>query len=503
MPGVRETLEQCLLICLAWAILWLATNDELGLHGTILAVSTLFATSIVSGLISEIAQLPSLVGMLLAGFTLRNVSETLNVDLFIVDSKWSSTIRSAALVIILLRAGLGIDMDKVYRLSTSVTLLALLPNVVEATFDAGLAVSFFGMPWVFAYMLGFIVSAVSPAVVVPSLLKLKEQKYGTEKGIPDLILAAASFDDVLSISGFGICLGLAMGGDESGESELIFNIIRAPLELIIGVVGGLALGKACTYIFPDSIVKEIPITDDDGALGMDIAEDVEVSVMAKARTKRDADTEEEMELQAEAEVDTYVQIEGKDISRVLLLIGFGGLAVFGGKRLHFTGAGALCTIVTGIFSKTVWISGEGTRKIESHLKMIWTNIAQPLLFVLIGASVSISFFDGRFIGRGILLLFLGLVVRLLVSIACVWTDKFNINERLFIAMSWLPKATVQAALGAVVLDNAEQINNGRNEDQIELGRQILTLAVLAIVTTAPFGAILIAFWGPKLLDKEG
>jgi solute carrier family 9B (sodium/hydrogen exchanger), member 1/2 len=463
------SLKQCLIISLAWTVLWLATDDNTG-HGVLLAIFVLFSSSVLFGFIAELVKLPSLVGMLVIGFVIRNASEA-QTNLFVVDTTWSSTIRYFALILILLRAGLGINMNNIRRMSVSVMTLAFVPNVVEATVDASLAVVLFNMPWVYAYMLGFIISAVSPAVVVPSLLKLKEQKYGTEKGIPDLVLAAASFDDVLSISGFGICLGLAYGGEGNGDGELIFNIFRAPLELFLGICGGVLFGKLSTYISPNP--------------------------------------------------------NNNHITKLLLLIGFSGLTIFGGKRLEFTGAGALATIVLGIVAKHEWIrSCDNSDKklvlvtsptnvntdindtinnievLELYLKDLWNNCGQPLLFVLIGASVSTTFLDGRFVARGLLLLFTGLCVRVSVSMACLRDDHFTIHERIFVSISWLPKATVQAALGAVALDKAYQLNSGENDEKIDLGRQILTIAVLSIVVTAPMGAILIAYFGPKLLVKE-
>ena len=178
--------------------------------------------------------------------------------------------------------------------------------------DACMAVVFFQMPWLWAFMLGFILSAVSPAVVVPSLLRLKEQKYGTKKGIPDLVLAAASFDDVLSISGFGICLGLSL----SDGSSLAWDLLRAPVELIVGIVGGMFLGWVGWYVTPGK-----PNTG---------------AGTPRTHHRGTAPNREEEEMKRDVLV------------RTALLLLMGCLVVFGGKKVHLTGAGALAVIVMGL-----------------------------------------------------------------------------------------------------------------------------------------------------------
>ena len=521
---LHETGIHCLLVALAWSCSWLATSDDYG-YGILSALFSLLAAAIIAGNFVKFIELPSLVGMIMVGFLIRNSTEFSGSSLYIIDSGWSSAIRSCALVVILLRAGLGIDIDNVRRLSWSVLRLAILPNLIEATVDALLAVTLFDMPWAFAFMLGFIISAVSPAVVVPSLLKLKEQNFGTEKGIPDLVLAAASFDDVLSISGFGISLGLgfaSIDGDDKRNS-IVFDIFRAPLEIALGIIGGIVFAKICSYITP-AIVSHNAVDNDshDSEDHTNTSYDIEITELPSSTSKngsmsqRDEDDsvnkltneEETCHIEKDRKEQPFVIMGGSHMNRLSLLLGFGGFVYFGGKKVDFTGAGALGIIVLGIVAKIDWCKYSGNenevKAIESSLKNVWLSVAQPWLFALIGASVSTSYLDGRFVGRGILLLFVGLIARLLTSVLCVWSGEFNMRERVFIAISWLPKATVQAALGAVVLDRARETTGGsiENSEQIELGRQILTLAALSIMITAPVGAVLIGFSGPKLLQQQ-
>jgi NhaP-type Na+/H+ or K+/H+ antiporter len=414
---------------------------------------------------------------------------------FVVDGAWSAALRSVALVVILARAGLGLDLANVYRLSASVLRLAALPNLAEAAVDAAMARALLGMPWLWACMTGFVLSAVSPAVVVPSLLRLKDMRYGTAKGIPDLVLAAASFDDVLSISGFGICLGLAFsavdaadggGGDQGGGGRLAWDILRGPVELLVGILGGVLIGWICGVLGQHAPVSPLP--------------------GRPARTPLTASEKRKMHSQL-----AWL--------RIALVMGFGCLAVFGGIRTHFTGAGALAVIIEGLVAKRVWSKGSDknaiTRIVSAHLKAFWVGAAEPFLFVLIGASVSVTFLNGTIVGQSLAVLIVGLCVRLLVSVLCVYTKQFTQGERLFISMAWLPKATVQAAIGAVALDaararlldlekthlaNSTAISEAKTN--VQHGQNILTLAVLAILVTAPIGAALIALCGPRLLDRE-
>ena len=477
-PGLsrRNAFASMLLLPLFWLCMWLVSGDAYGLPGGVLfALCVLFGAARAAGSLVQLVGLPPLFGMLVVGFTLRVISDVVKSNVFVVNGAWSASLRSISLVVILTRAGLGLDLANLYKLSASVLRLAAIPNILEATTDAILAHVILRIPWLWAFMLGFVVSAVSPAVVVPSLLRLKDMRYGTEKGIPDLVLAAASFDDVLSISGFGICLGLVF---TDGSTGLAWDIMRGPVELLTGIFLGMIIGLICGYLgqyLPTSPGKN------------------------KSQSQPD-----------------YMHLT---TIRICLVMGFGCCAVFGGMKLHFTGAGALAVIIGGVTCKQMWSHGADngviTGMVGAQLKEYWKSVAEPLLFVLIGASVSVTFLDGTKLGQSLLILVIGLCVRLLMSILCVFTNQFTSGERLFISMAWLPKATVQAAIGAVALDAAKtQLTNAKEtytdnstqvymaKESVEYVQSILTIAVLSILVTAPIGAALIAVCGPRLLSKE-
>ena len=310
-----QLLGRLLLLPLLWLVLWLGSTDQHGLPGGVLfSLTTLFTTSILSGKLVQLCGVPPLLGMLLVGFIFRLFSDVAGNTIFIVPPIWSSSLRAGALVVILARAGLGLDLDNLRRLSWSVLRLACLPNLSEAIVDAFVATLLFQMPWLWALMLGFVLSAVSPAVVVPTLLRLKDQRYGTKKGIPDLVLAAASFDDVLSISGFGICLGLSLSGGES----VVWDVLRAPVELIAGISVGMLLGWAGCRM------TSFSVGGGDSSSGSSLTGSEREAMRIKRKERR---------------------VE-ESLVRTSLLLLMGCLVVLLGKRIHFAGAGALAVIVS-------------------------------------------------------------------------------------------------------------------------------------------------------------
>lgn len=399
----------------------------------IIALVLLLVVAAGGGWVASHVRMPPLLGMLVAGFLLRNLPGEL---LQALPERWSVALRLLALTVILLRAGLGLDLDALQRLQGAFLRLAFLPNLAEALTVAVVSHVLLGLPLLWGFLLGFVIAAVSPAVVVPSLLELQIRGYGVAKGIPTMVLAAASFDDVLSITGFGICLSLVFGGQ--GDISLAVSLIRAPMELLFGLGGGLLAGLVCIGL------RKTPVW-----------------------------------------------------LRFAVLLGAGLAAVFAGWRLDMTGGGSLAAMTMGAVAARGWQASPDP--IAMAIGKVWT-FAQPMLFGLIGAAVVFAAIEPAYIGRGLLVLAAGLLVRLTVSFVSVLGVGLSRHERLFVALAWLPKATVQAAVGALALDLARHYQAG---PQAELyGIQVLTLAVLAIICTAPVGAIAISWSGPRWLQRQ-
>ena len=397
-----------------------------------MALALLFAAAAGGGWVASRCRMPPLVGMLAAGFALRNLPGDW---LQALPDHWSSALRLLALTVLLLRAGLGLDIAALQRLRGVLLRLAFLPNLAEALTIAAVAYVALGLPPLWCILLGFVIAAVSLAVVVPGLLELQLQGYGVAQGIPTIVLAAASFDNVISITGFGICLSLLFGGQ--GDMGVAASLLRAPLEVALGLGAGVALGLACAGL-----------------------------------------------RQAHA----WLR------ATVLLLLGLA--VVCAGWLAGMTGGGSLAVMTMGAAAARGW---RQTRDpVSALMGRLWT-LSQPFLFGLIGAAVVLAQIDLVYIWVGLMTLTLGLCVRLVVTYAAVRRTGFNLRERLFIALAWLPKATVQAAVGALALDLARQYHAGPHAEMY--GLQVLTLAVLAIMTTAPIGALAMAWSGPRWLQR--
>jgi len=368
----------------------------------------------------------------------------------------SSVLRLLSLTIILCRAGLGSDLVALRRLASLVGRLSSLPCCAEALVIAGLSTVLLDFPLSWAVMLGFIVAAVSPAVVVPSLLALQERGYGVGAGIPTMVVAAAALDDVFSIAGFGICLGFAI---PSGGAPLWFDILRAPVELIVGFLGGL-LGAALLLILLPSGVTTSSSGDEVSSPTASVHES---------------------------------QRESLKKSGGLTLLAVTG--AFGLKKAGLSGASALAVLVLSGVAAQGWASA--AKPVAVVFDLAWSTLAQPCLFGLVGAAIDVRALDLTVLAYGVGMLACSLVVRCCVTYFAVLGGGLSRQERLFTALAWLPKATVQAALGAIPLDEA------RDDRERQLGRDVLAIAMLAVVCTAPIGASLIFFTGPKLLSMEG
>lgn len=397
------------------------------------ALVLLFLVAIGGGYIAKRVRMPPLLGMLFAGLVLRNMSSN---PLESLPGSWSLALRLVALTVILLRAGLGLDLDALASLRGAFLRLAFLPNLSEAFTVALVANIFLDMPMVWGLLLGFVVAAVSPAVVVPSLLDLQQRGYGVSKGIPTMVLAAASFDDVLSITGFGAMLSLIFGS--RSDAGLAESLLRAPIELLGGLGVGVLVGMIC------------------GAI-----------------------------------------LRAPDWLRFGLLLGFGLAVVFGGWAAGLAGGGSLAAMTMGAVAGRRWLGA--SMPVARTLGRLW-SVAQPILFGLIGAAVTLSVVEPTYIARGLVILVIGLAVRLLVTYLSVTPDRFTTRERLFVALAWIPKATVQAAIGVLALDLAKEYEAGAQAETY--GIQVVTVAVLAIIVTAPIGALAIASTGPRWLQKD-
>lgn len=430
--------------------LWATSLGMLGAvaqppNGTIFVLIILVVFALFFGWVFSLVNLPPLLGMLLTGIVIKNLPG------MTFDSYWTPTsgiLRGIALVVILMRAGLGLDPQALKRLSGMVFRLAFTPCLAETVTVAIASHFLLGFPWMWGFMLGFVLAAVSPAVVVPCLLGLQERGFGVDKGIPTLVIAAASVDDVLAISGFTILLGITF----KPHQDLLTIIFQGPKEAIIGLLFGVIWALLAVFF---------PGNDD----------------------------------------------QNKGRFRFIVLFLGGLLAYFGSKAVHLDGSGALAVLVMAFVAGIGWRKRgwENDNFVTSTLADFWL-IFQPILFGLIGTEIQVNELDSNTVGLGIAVLAIGLTIRLISSYLAVLGGDLTLKEQIFVALAWLPKATVQAALGPVALDNlySSELDEESELFQMrrELGHKVLTIAVLVILITAPLGSIAITLTGPRLLKKS-
>jgi len=425
-------------------------------QGAFLSVMVVVALSLVGGWIVSLVKMPPLLGMLLIGILLRNIPHVSTVVTDGLDPAWSSVLRKIALAVILLRAGLGLNPAALKKMPLVIFNLSFTPCVAETAIITVLSVLCLGVPWLWAAMIGFCLSAVSPAVVVPCLLALQGNGFGVDQGVPTLVMASASCNDVIAISAFTIILGITF----NPSADVTWTSLQGPLEVLIGLSFGVIWGLLCTWF---------PSRPQDGS-------------------------------------------EPSTVYRVCLLGGGSLVALFGSNLIDFPGSGALAVLVMGFVAGVGWRGDTGSNAVPKVLAGLWI-VFQPILFGLIGTEIHITELEPETLGWGFLILIGGLIIRIIVTYLSVFGARLDHREKLFVALAWIPKATVQAAIGPLALDMANDAlgNAGDNvseedlsilQERVLLGKQLLTIAVLSIIITAPVGALAIMTAGPRLLKTS-
>ena len=415
----------------------------------------LWTLAISGGSISKVLGLPPLVGHLVSGIVLSNVT----VSTFDLPDVWHARIRSSGLVVILLRSGLDINYQKVRKAGSVAFRLTILPALFEALITALASVIILGMAPLLALAQGFVLAAVSPAVVVGGMLNLRRKGYGVSKGIPSLVIAAASLDDIVAISAFSMCIGIAIR-DES--TNVVWLVLNMPLTVLLGIGLGIS-----------------------GGLIMSLTN------LWRHRWQR---------------------------TSILLL--FGLIAMNGTKKIGFPGSGALASIAIGAIAAFIWKglchrchqknhggaeSDNMVYETGKDMEFIWTMICEPLLFSSVGTALNFHTMSARIIPRSLAIVMVGLVGRILFAYLSTNGAGFTKLERCFIALSWCPKATVQAALRFLPLAMVKELMVGRSEYQIyvEMCNEIISTAIISILVTAPIGSWFIgSSFGTRWLERD-
>lgn len=389
----------------------------------LMSLAYLLLVGLGAGLLAEKLHLPALLGMLLAGIVLGPYGLSILSDELL---SLSTDLRQLALVIILLRAGLSLNVNDLKKVGKPAILMCFVPACFEIVAMMLIAPRLFHITLTEAALLGSVIGAVSPAVIVPKMIRLMENGYGTAKSIPQLILAGASVDDVFVIVLFSIFTSLALEGTIAWVS-----FIDIPISIVLGIVVGVGAGWFVKCLF------------------------------------------------------RWVKI---DAYQVLLLLSVALLLNGLEQALKGTVAfsGLLAVMCMGITIKQ--IQGEASKKLSLMFSKLWSG-GEILLFVLVGAAVNIHY-AVKAGWLAVLLILCVLVFRMVGVACCLIGSELTIKERIFCMIAYLPKATVQAAIGSIPLSMG-----------LACGELVLTIAVLSILIAAPLGAFLIDLTTSKLLIK--
>ena len=365
--------------------------------------------------------MPSLIGYIFIGIILGpyclNVLDSSLLDI-------SSTLRNIALVIILTRAGLTLKITDLKKIGISAILMSFIPALMEILGFVLLSRSLLDISINEALIMGSIIAAVSPAVIVPRMIDLINNNYGTLKGIPQLILAGSSVDDVVVLVLFTSFLSL-----ENANSFDILALIKIPLSIILGIIIGCIIG----FII-DKIFRMININT---------------------------------------------------ISQLLVVLSISFILKY--AEDYFVFSGLIAIMALSITLK--YLNTAITDKLQSNYNNFW-SVFEIFLFVLVGAMVNISYAFKA--GINVILIIIGsLLFRMIGVFICLLTTKFNKKEKIFCFIAYMPKATVQAAIGAIPLSIG-----------LSCGDLALTIAVCSILLSAPVGAYLIDHLYDKLLTHD-
>ena len=391
----------------------------------LLSIALILLVGMSMGWICRKIKLPGLLGMLITGIVLGPyVLNMLDIKLLGI----SADLRKIALIIILTRAGLGLDLTSLKKIGRPAVLMCFVPATFELAGMLLLAPRLMGMSLLEAAVMGAVLAAVSPAVVVPRMVKLMEEGYGVKEGIPQLILAGASVDDV-----YVIVLFSTFSGMMQGEGASVIRFVNIPVSIILGMIIGLTIGILLAFYFQ--------------------------------------------------------KVHIRDTAKVLIILGISFLLAAAEDSLTtpvtFSALIAIMFIGVGLQRKREAVA----KRLAVKYGKLWVA-AEVFLFVLVGATVNIGYL-GRVGVRASLMIAGALLFRMAGVWVCLLGTGLKTGEKAFTMLAYTPKATVQAAIGGIPLALG-----------FACGDTVLTVAVLAIVLTAPLGAFAIDLSYRKLLTKS-
>ena len=395
------------------------------------SLSLIFLVGLAMGAICQKLKLPRIIGMLATGIVLGPyVLDLLDPSILSI----SSDLRKMALIIILLKAGLSLNLEDLKKVGRPAIMMSFVPASFEIVGYLLFAPAILGITRVEAAVMGSVLAAVSPAVVVPRMVQLMETKYGTEKAIPQMIMAGASCDDIFVIVLFTTFLSMAQGG--SADIKTFANI---PVSIILGIILGAIVGYLLYLFFETAYAKK-----------------------------------------------HYV----RNSMKVIIVLGFSFLliAIEGWLEGKIAVSGLLAVVSMACVLKmkcTAFVS----KRLSEKFGKLWLA-AEVILFVLVGAAVDIRYTLEAGLAA-VAMIFVALIFRSFGVLLCTVKTNLSAKERAFCVIAYLPKATVQAAIGSVPFAAG-----------LPCGKIVLSVAVMAIIITAPLGAFGMDLTYKKFLTRE-
>ena len=395
------------------------------------SLALIFLVGLSAAAICGYLHLPRIIGMLFTGIILGpHVLGLLDDKILSI----SSELRQIALIIILLKAGLSLNLADLKKVGRPAVMMAFVPASFEICGYLLCAPMILGITRIESAVMGAVLAAVSPAVVVPRMVQLMEHRYGTEKSIPQMILAGASCDDIFVIVLFSTFAGMAQGGTAD-----FTQFLNVPVSIVLGILLGAAVGYLLSLFFETAYAKE-----------------------------------------------HYVRNSMKVI--VVLGLSFLLMAVETWAKPYVSVSGLLAVVSMACVLKMKCPKSVSGRLSEKFGKL-WIA-AEVVLFVMVGAAVDIRY-TATAGGAAVVMILLALIFRAAGVCVCMAGTALNKKERLFTVIAYLPKATVQAAIGSVPMAMG-----------LSCGQIVLSVAVLAILITAPLGAIGMDVTYRRLLKRQ-
>ena len=396
------------------------------------SLALVFLAGLAAAAVCSAIKLPRIIGMLLVGIVLGpHILNVLDDSILSI----SSELRQMALIIILLKAGLSLNLSDLRQVGRPAVLLSCLPATCELAGYILLAPYLLGVNRIEAAVMGAVLAAVSPAVVVPRMVFLMENRWGTDKSIHQMLLAGASRDDIYVIVLFTTFTGIAQGGNARAA-----DFLNIPVSVLLGIAVGAAAGYALSRFFEAAFARNHMVR---GSVKVIIVLSVSFLLVA---------------------LETVLK-----------------------GKIALSGLLAVTSMACMLARKT---TGEVRARLSEKFGKLWIA-AELILFVLVGAAVDIRYVSETGLAA-VLMVFAALIFRAAGVVLCLAGTKLSRRERLFCVIAYLPKATVQAAIGSVPLAMG-----------LPCGKIVLSVAVLAILITAPLGALGMDAAYRNLLKYEG